>query len=110
MPSCRHSVLIIVNLLVNYYNVLSIGLWWTSQAAKPPSSSLGHHRLVMQDRAILHLNLMNTVGHCREPRPLVVYPAATANKIYYPRGTVCIPLMMLMIKMAILIATMQQNR
>lgn len=46
------------------------------------------YRMMMQDRALLNLNLMNTIGKCRDPRPLVVYPIATANKIFHPRGTV----------------------
>lgn len=49
---------------------------------------IAEHRLIMQDRAILHINLMNTNGLCRDPRPLVIYPPSTPNKIYYPRGTV----------------------
>src|SRR5699024_7327873 len=58
-------------------------------AAKPPFhySSIAENRMIMQDRAILHVNLMNTIGLCRDPRPMVVYPPATAHKIYYPRGT-----------------------
>lgn len=48
------------------------------------------YRMMMQDRALLNLNLMNTIGKCRDPRPLVVYPPATPNKIFHPRGTVSV--------------------
>ena len=56
--------------------------------AKPPINRYQHHHhYQMQDKAILHVNLMNTIGLCRDPRPLIVYPPATAQKTYYPRGT-----------------------
>lgn len=60
----------------------------TVSGAKAPQSAASEHRMVMQDRAILHANLMNTAGMCRDPRPVIIYPQASNNKIYYPRGTV----------------------
>lgn len=77
----------------------SVAIWWSSldilllfiftvNGAKAPQNAASEHRMVMQDRAILHVNLMNTAGMCRDPRPVIVYPQATNNKIYYPRGTV----------------------
>lgn len=76
----------------------SVAIWWSSldilllfiftvNGAKAPQNAASEHRMVMQDRAILHVNLMNTAGMCRDPRPVIVYPQATNNKIYYPRGT-----------------------
>lgn len=61
----------------------------TAWAAKAPFtySSIAERRMLMQDRAILHVNLMNTIGLCRRPRPQIFYPPATPQKIFYPRGT-----------------------
>lgn len=61
------------------------------ECAKPTfqQSAAAEHRMIMQDRAILHVNLMNTVGLCRDPRPVIIYPPASHNKVYQPRGTVC---------------------
>jgi len=61
----------------------------SARCAKPPLQymSIAENRMLMQDRAILHVNLMNTIGLCRDPRPQVIYPPANSHKIYYPRGT-----------------------
>lgn len=60
-----------------------------AEAAKAPFqySSLAERRMLLQDRALLHVNLMNTMGLCRHPRPQIIYPPATPAKVYYPRGT-----------------------
>ena len=72
-----------------YLSFMLLDLFIVVDGAKPPQSAAAEHRMLMQDRAILHVNLMNTIGLCRDPRPLIIYPPATNNKIYYPRGTVC---------------------
>lgn len=70
-------------------SLVIIDLFFVSaNGAKAPQSAASEHRMVMQDRAILHINLMNTAGMCRHPRPVIIYPQASNNKIYYPRGTV----------------------
>lgn len=74
--------LILFSVLSSVVSV-SLGAKASSQYA-----NIAEHRMIMYDRAILHVNLMNTIGLCRDPRPLVVYPPSTTNKIYSPRGTV----------------------
>ncbi|KAI7695307.1 hypothetical protein SSS_09765 [Sarcoptes scabiei] len=44
--------------------------------------------MLMQDRALVHINLMNSIGQCREPRPIIVYPTELSGKFYQPRGTI----------------------
>lgn len=58
------------------------------KCAKPQVSAAIEHRLAMKERAILNSNLMNTIGICRVPRPQIIYPKKSNNKLYYPRGTV----------------------
>lgn len=85
----RHFFLIyVIFALLNYYsgNLLMINA--AKLTLQQQHSTIAEHRLIMQDRAILHINLMNTVGLCRDPRPLIVYPPSSTNKIFYPRGTV----------------------
>ena len=62
----------------------------TSNGAKPSfhQSSAQEHRMIQQDRAILHVNMMNTIGMCRIPRPIIIYPPSSSNKHFLPRGTV----------------------
>ncbi|KAH9420843.1 hypothetical protein DERP_001274 [Dermatophagoides pteronyssinus] len=85
----RHFFLIyVIFALLNYYsgNLLMINA--AKLTLQQQHSTIAEHRLIMQDRAILHINLMNTVGLCRDPRPLIVYPPSSTNKIFYPRGTI----------------------